>query len=99
CSREKGLFDAVEGVALANEQLAARKSPLRFRLSLIGAFASLAEENELRELVRRRGLQKTVEHLGFVSEERKEQALLDADVFCFPTYYNAENLPNSLVEA
>jgi glycosyltransferase involved in cell wall biosynthesis len=93
------LFDAVEGVAIANEKLAGRKSPLRFRLVLIGAFASAAEEKELREIIRRRGLQDTVEHLGFVSEERKEQALHDADVFCFPTYYNAENLPNSLMEA
>ncbi|HTA95902.1 MAG TPA: glycosyltransferase family 4 protein, partial [Verrucomicrobiae bacterium] len=99
CSREKGLFDAIEGVALANEKLAARKLPLRFHLALIGAFASAAEENEMHELIQRRGLQNTVEHLGFVSEERKEQALRDADVFCFPTYYNAENLPNSLMEA
>jgi len=99
CSREKGLFDAVEGVALANEKLAAKKSPLHFQLALIGAFASAAEEKEMRELIQRRGLQNTVEHLGFVSEERKEQALREADVFCFPTYYNAENLPNSLMEA
>jgi glycosyltransferase involved in cell wall biosynthesis len=99
CSREKGLFDAVEGVALANEKLAAKKSPLRFRLALIGAFSSAAEETEMRELLRQRGLQNSVEHLGFVSEERKEQALREADVFCFPTYYNAENLPNSLMEA
>jgi glycosyltransferase involved in cell wall biosynthesis len=99
CSREKGLFDAVEGVALANEKFAAQKSPLRFRLKLIGAFASGIEERELRELILRRGLQDTVEHLGFVPEERKEQALREADVFCFPTCYNAENLPNSLMEA
>ena len=57
CTREKGVFDAVEGVALANEKLAAEKSPLRFRLTLIGAFASGAEEQELRELIQRRGLQ------------------------------------------
>ena len=40
CTREKGAFDAIEGVALANEALAAEKSPLRFRLTLAGAFAS-----------------------------------------------------------
>jgi glycosyltransferase involved in cell wall biosynthesis len=93
-SREKGVFDAIEGVALASE-----KSPLRFRLTVIGGFASSAEENELREFVRRRGLQATVEILGFVSEERKAQALHDADIFCFPTYYSAENQPGNLIEA
>jgi glycosyltransferase involved in cell wall biosynthesis len=99
CTREKGVFDAIEGVALANEKLAAEKSPLRFRLTLIGAFASGAEEKELRDLIQRRGLQPTVECLGFVSTERKTQALAVADLFCFPTYYSAENQPGNLIEA
>ena len=50
CTREKGVFDAVEGVALANETLAAEKSPLRFRLTLIGAFASGAEDRGIARL-------------------------------------------------
>ena len=93
-SRQKGAFDAVDGVALANENF-----PLRFRLNVIGGFASQAEETELRELVQRRGLQNTVEILGFVSAERKMQALRDADLFCFPTYYLAEGQPANLIEA
>ena len=93
-SRQKGAFDAVEGVALANEN-----SPLRFRLTVIGGFASKTEETELHELIRRRGLQNAVEILGFVSAERKNQALRDADLFCFPTYYLAEGQPANLIEA
>jgi glycosyltransferase involved in cell wall biosynthesis len=99
CTREKGVFDAVEGVARANEKFAAGHFPLRFRLTLIGAFASVAEEKELHEFVQGRGLQDTVEILGFVSAERKMQALADADIFCFPTYYLAENQPGNLIEA
>lgn len=99
CTREKGAFDAIEGVALANEQLAAGKLPLRFRLTLIGAFTSATEERELRGLIRRRGLQSAVDCLGFVSAERKDAALRDADIFCFPTYYSAENQPGNLIEA
>jgi glycosyltransferase involved in cell wall biosynthesis len=79
-SREKGVFDAIEGVALANE-----KSPLRFRITVIGGSASGVEEKELSEFIAQRGLQDTVEILGFVSDARKMQALHDADVFCFPT--------------
>ena len=93
-SRDKGAFDAVEGVALANENF-----PLRFRLTIIGGFASNTEERELRELVQRRGLQNVVEILGFVSAERKFQALRNADLFCFPTYYLAEGQPANLIEA
>jgi glycosyltransferase involved in cell wall biosynthesis len=99
CTREKGLFDTVEGVALANEKLAAEKSPLRLHLTLIGAFISSAEEKELREYLQKRGVQKIVDCLGFVPAERKTQALHDADLFCFPTYYTAENQPGNLIEA
>jgi glycosyltransferase involved in cell wall biosynthesis len=99
CTREKGVFDAIEGVVLANEKLAAKKSPLRFRLTLIGAFASDAEEKELRVFVKQRDPQGVIEILGFVPTERKEQALCDADIFCFPTYYLAENQPGNLIEA
>ena len=93
-SREKGVFDAIEGVALANE-----KSPLPFRLTVIGGFAGAEEEKELREFGAQRRFQNVVEILGFVSEERKLQALRDADIFCFPTYYSAENQPGNLIEA
>jgi glycosyltransferase involved in cell wall biosynthesis len=99
CTREKGAFDAIEGMALANETLVAEKSSLRFRLTLAGAFASDAEEKELRELADRRDLRNTIEILGFVSNERKGAALRNADIFCFPTFYLAESQPSNLIEA
>jgi glycosyltransferase involved in cell wall biosynthesis len=99
CTREKGVFDAIEGVVLANEKFIAEKSPLQFRLTLIGAFASGDEEKELRHFIRRLGVENVVEILGFVSTGRKAQAFADADIFCFPTYYLAENQPGTLIEA
>jgi len=66
---------------------------------VIGGFASKTEETELHELIRRHGLQNAVEIFGFVSAERKNQALRDADLFCFPTYYPAEGQPANLIEA
>jgi glycosyltransferase involved in cell wall biosynthesis len=93
-NRQKGAFDAVEAIALANENY-----PLRFRLTIIGGFASQIENRELHELILRLGLQNSVEILGFVSAERKFQALRDADMFCFPSYYLAEGQPASLIEA
>jgi glycosyltransferase involved in cell wall biosynthesis len=99
CTREKGVFDTVEGVALANEKYAIKKIPLRFKLTLIGAFASGAEEKELRELIQRRGLQNDVDCLGFIFGEHKAQAFANADLFCFPTYYHAESFGLVVVEA
>jgi len=98
-SREKGAFDTIEGVALANKKLADEKSPLRFRLTLVGAFSSKDEEVGLRELVRKLEFQDSIEILGFVSTARKVRAFAEADLFCFPTYYLAENQPGNLIEA
>ncbi|HXB59739.1 MAG TPA: glycosyltransferase family 4 protein [Candidatus Acidoferrales bacterium] len=99
CIREKGVYDSIDGVALANEKLAAEGSPLRFRLTLIGPFASDAEEKELRESIRQRNLENTVTVLGFVSDERKKRELSEADIFCFPSYHVAEGQPASLMDA
>ena len=99
CTREKGVFDAVEGVALANERLAAANSQLRFRLVVMGAFDSDAERKALDDLIRRRGLQRAVECHGPVSGETRARALAAADLFCFPTCHPAENQPGNLIEA
>jgi glycosyltransferase involved in cell wall biosynthesis len=99
CTREKGVFDLVEGVSLANDRLTTEGLPLRFRLTLIGAFVSEVEEKELRELIRRRNLLNVVNILGFVSNERKNKELRDADIFGFPSYYLAEGQPANLMEA
>jgi len=99
CTREKGVFEAVAGVALANQKMTATGSPLRFRLTIIGGKASAEEENELGEFIRQRNGGGLIERLGFVPAERKQRALLEADLFCFPTYYLAENQPGNLIEA
>jgi len=40
-----------------------------------------------------------VGHFGFVSGEMKNKLLREADLFCFPTYYENENQPVNLIEA
>ena len=40
-----------------------------------------------------------IQYLGFVSGERKHEILREADLFCFPTYYQNENQPVNLIEA
>lgn len=99
CSREKGLFDAVEGVRLANVAAEERNLPLRFRMVVAGTFASSLEETEMREFIRRQLLQNTVSLVGFVSGERKNEVFRNADIFCFPTYYPAEGQPTCVAEA
>jgi glycosyltransferase involved in cell wall biosynthesis len=51
CLREKGLFDAVEAVALANRALAGRNVPVRVQLEVAGRFYLPAEQQEFEKRI------------------------------------------------
>ncbi|MCW5557213.1 MAG: glycosyltransferase family 4 protein [Verrucomicrobiae bacterium] len=95
-SRDKGLFDALDAVALAN---AVGGSELRFHLTVAGAFPEPALETEFRDRCGRADLEGAVTHVGFVSGAAKAAAWRDTDVFLFPTYYANEGQPVGLIEA
>lgn len=95
-SRDKGLFDALEAIALANR---AATTGLRFHLTVAGAFPEPALEREFGERCRRPDLMDAVAHAGFVSGPAKSAAWRQADLFLFPTYYASEGQPVSLIEA
>jgi glycosyltransferase involved in cell wall biosynthesis len=99
CSREKGLFDAMDGVVTANKKLAGDGGLLRIKLSVAGAFVDVREEAEFHRLLADPEYASAVEYLGFISGQKKFQTLLEADIFCFPSYYLGENQPVSLIEA
>lgn len=99
CTREKGLFAAMEGIAAANRNLAARKSPLRMKLFVAGNFVTASEQSDFERMIQTPEHANSVEYLGFISDAKKVQALQDADLFCFPTQYLGENQPVNLIEA
>jgi glycosyltransferase involved in cell wall biosynthesis len=105
CTREKGLFDTLEAVALANARLADSGSPLRMRLTVGGMFMTEKEHQEFNERIAREDLraggggESMVDYKGFVSGAEKERLLRESDGFCFPTYYPAEGQPVNLIEA
>jgi glycosyltransferase involved in cell wall biosynthesis len=99
CIREKGLFETVEGVDLANRQLAAQQSPLRLHLTVAGRFFTAEERGEFDRLVTALSASSWLRYDGFVSEPGKWTAFREADVFCFPTYYANEGQPANLIEA
>jgi glycosyltransferase involved in cell wall biosynthesis len=92
CTREKGLFDALEAVALANS------AGRRCRLTVAGGFASAAEQEEFRVRCERLGAH-IAEYVGFADEDRKRELFHNADVFCFPTRYPHEGQPLTVMEA
>jgi glycosyltransferase involved in cell wall biosynthesis len=57
CSREKGLFDALDAVALVNRRLAQTESPLRVHLTVAGEWVHADEQKEFEARVRAPDLQ------------------------------------------
>ena len=68
-------------------------------LPISGNFVTVDEQREFERLLQTPKHATSVEYLGFVSDEKKRQALFDADLFCFPTQYIGENQPVNLIEA
>jgi glycosyltransferase involved in cell wall biosynthesis len=99
CTREKGLFDSIEGVMLANQKLAESNSPMALQLIAVGNFLNPLEKAEFDHILETPTGRQSVSYLGFLSGAQKDNALREADLFCFPTYYQNENQPVNLIEA
>lgn len=99
CTQEKGFFDAMQAVVLANRVLAERRSPLRMKLVAAGTFASPQDKTAFEQRMRDAETGAAVEYIGFVSGPEKDRVFREADLFCFPTYYLGENQPVNLIEA
>jgi glycosyltransferase involved in cell wall biosynthesis len=99
CTREKGLFDTLSGVALANQRLRNQEAPISLRLQVTGGFVSPSDKAEFERRMAEPALAEMVQYFGFVSGEQKNRLLREADLFCFPTYYENENQPVNLIEA
>jgi glycosyltransferase involved in cell wall biosynthesis len=93
CVREKGVFDLLTALALANQ-----REPRRFQLTVAGAFASEADAHAFRTQAEPLGAG-VVRHVGFVDPTERGQLFSDADIFCFPTAYAHEGQPLVLIEA
>jgi len=107
CVREKGLFDAIEAVALVNQRLARERSSLRVQLNVAGKFWREAERVEFEQRIAQADLNAgpanapdaVVRYCGFVAGEEKLRLFRESDCFCFPSYYQAESFGIVLVEA
>lgn len=111
CHPEKGLFEAVEAVALANARLRSAASPVRIQLTVAGKFwrdedrarfdARIAEPDLRLESQEVPPLPPgaAVEYRGFVGGVAKSALFADSDAFCFPSYYSAESFGLVVAEA
>ena len=112
CIPEKGLFDAVDAVAIANAHLARNSSPVRIELSVAGKFWKPEDRERFEVRCREIELQipdssptavrrssPAVLYRGFVAQQEKVGLFESSDAFVFPSYYSAESFGLALAEA
>lgn len=110
CYREKGLFDALEGVRLFNEQQQRRNASERLfaKLTVAGKFYLEDEKIEFEQLLKSSQYQykegsgltgSIAEYVGFVYHDQKDRLFRENDIFLFPTFYPMEGHPLCLLEA
>lgn len=69
------------------------------RLQLMGKWGDAAFERECRAYLAQHGLQDRVEFLGVKRDAEKFTCFAACDIFCFPSYFEAESFGLVLVEA
>jgi glycosyltransferase involved in cell wall biosynthesis len=89
CYSGKGLFDAVDALAVAHRNL--KDSPLRVRLTVAGKFWLEPERAQFDQRIRQPDLQDEkgrplVEYRGFVDGADKTRLFVESDCLVFPTY-------------
>lgn len=112
CIPEKGLFDAVDAVAIANDQLARNGSRVRVELNVAGKFWKPEDQDRFERRCRDLDLQisdpakpsatsqsPAVVYRGFVAKQEKIDLFESSDAFVFPSYYSAESFGLALAEA
>jgi len=71
----------------------------RFRAVLVGEFSDEGFEQRARRLVETAGLNDVVSFPGPLATDLKYQAFADADIFCFPSFFESETFGVVLIEA
>ncbi|MBT1704571.1 glycosyltransferase family 4 protein [Chryseosolibacter indicus] len=95
-----GLLTESKGIKILLEACHSLKARgIDFALDVLGKFESAKFEKELRDIVRVLFLNENIHFHGVVTGEHKYLFYLNSDVFCFPSFYEAESFPVVLLEA
>lgn len=89
----KGVLVALEGFKLATEQ------GLDARLGMMGKWSSESFRVRCEGFVQQHGLGDRVEFIGVLSGPEKFARFAACDIFCFPSFYDAETFGLVLLEA
>jgi glycosyltransferase involved in cell wall biosynthesis len=87
---EKGIFDLLKALLILQEK------NIKFTAQIAGAIDD-DHKTKLREMLDK--LSAHVHYLGIVRGHAKKRALMESNIFVFPTYYRMEGQPIAILEA
>lgn len=89
----KGLLTLIEACSLA------RRAGISFRVVCAGAFNSQRFQQEVEKLIEGHGMAGVFNFPGVLVGKEKWKSFREADIFCFPSHYQAESFGVVLIEA
>ncbi len=92
-NRTKGILDVIDACRILREH------EIEFQLKVVGSFQPLDFEGELKRRIDEKELSDCVDLCGQLIGPDKHAAFAQCDVFCFPSYYEAEGFPCVILEA
>jgi glycosyltransferase involved in cell wall biosynthesis len=93
------LWESKGVLVLIDAAAALLRQNVRFKVELVGEYPSREIEQRARRLIRDHGLEHVVVHRGLLTGDERLTAYAGADVFCFPSFYEAETFGIVLLEA
>ena len=97
CTRDKGLFRAIDMIHEANACLEKEARDIRVTLTVAGAFVDEAERLAFEKILTDRPGE--IFYAGFVGSEKKSILLAESDCLLFPTEYPGETFGLVVAEA
>jgi glycosyltransferase involved in cell wall biosynthesis len=95
-----GLLCESKGVLVAIEAVSRLiKKGVPCHIVFLGEWQSPAFERRTRELVKELGVEKGVQFRGVITGTDKERCYLEADILCFPTFFESETFGLVILEA
>lgn len=92
-SESKGLMVLVNACHLL------KNKGVDFSVRAMGKFESVEFEAEVQRKITEYGLEKNITFLGVLTGDKKFETYRNSDIFCFPTFFEAESFPVVLLEA
>lgn len=72
---------------------------IKCKARIAGEFKTLDYKEKFFNFINSNSLSESIEYLGIIRGEKKQNAFRQSDVFCFPSYFHSESFPLVLIEA